>query len=212
MVVKNALSTEVCDMAFNYLKNKRHAKKVLIDTKNLNPFSDDWGWDYDIQANTYSLYGDLLMDTILQQLQPLMEEKTGLVLNPSYSYCRLYTKGNELKRHKDRFSCEISCTIFLGGDEWPIFVDPNPKNGYHDDNGYHSIGAKGKKIDLKKGDMLVYLGQELEHWRDVFFDDICGQVFLHYNDVLSDENEENIYDTRPCLGVPDYMKGVKLDK
>ena len=28
-----------------------------------------------------------------------------------------------LKRHKDRPSCEISTTLNLGGDPWPIFID-----------------------------------------------------------------------------------------
>ena len=33
---------------------------------------------------------------------------TGLKLYPAYTYARIYKKGDELKRHKDRFSCEIS--------------------------------------------------------------------------------------------------------
>jgi len=36
-------------------------------------------------------------------------------------------KGDELKRHKDRFSCEVSTTVNLGGDSWPIFLSPNEK-------------------------------------------------------------------------------------
>ena len=35
----------------------------------------------------------------------------------------LYKQGDELKRHKDRPSCEISTTLNLGGDPWPIFID-----------------------------------------------------------------------------------------
>ena len=40
--------------------------------------------------------------------QPEMEKVTGLKLYPAYTYARIYKKGDELKRHKDRFSCEIS--------------------------------------------------------------------------------------------------------
>ena len=214
IVVKNVLSSEMCDLAFNYLINKKTSRQVLLDTKNMNPFSKDLGLSTDGQADCYSVYGDLLMDTLLSKIKPIMEKNTGLVLNESYSYARIYQKGNELRRHKDRFSCEISSTLFLGGDEWPIFVDPNPKNGYYDieKDKYMSPGAKGKKIDLKKGDMLIYLGQELEHWRDVFFEDTCCQVFFHYNDLTTEGAEENQYDRRLCLGLPDYMRDVKLDK
>ena len=42
-----------------------------------------------------------------------MQKKTGLKLVPTYSYTRLYRKGNILQRHKDRPSCEISTTLNL---------------------------------------------------------------------------------------------------
>ena len=41
----------------------------------------------------------------------------------------------------------------------------------------------GTRVDLEVGDMLVYSGCELEHWRESFEGDSCGQVFLHYNDM-----------------------------
>ena len=44
---------------------------------------------------------------------------------------------------------------------------------------------KGSKVILKPGDMLVYKGMILEHWREVFLGENCAQVFLHYNDVNS---------------------------
>ena len=43
------------------------------------------------------------------------------------------------------------------------------------------VGKKGIKVDLKQGDMLVYSGCELEHWRNKFRGKECVQVFLHYN-------------------------------
>ena len=39
-----------------------------------------------------------------------MQKETGLQLIPTYSYARIYKKGDILKRHKDRPSCEISTT------------------------------------------------------------------------------------------------------
>ena len=102
-------------------------------------------------------------------------------------------------RHKDRSACEISCTLNLGGDEWPIWLDPTG-----------GVGNKGKKIILKQGDMLAYSGVELEHWRESFEGRDCCQVFLHYNSKSNDFDQENLYDTRPFLGLPgEFQKKLK---
>ena len=142
-----------------------------------------------------------------------MEKATGLKLYPAYTYARIYKKGDILKRHKDRFSCEISTTMNLGGDPWPIYLEPNPeKGGVKPGIGYVSDNTKGVKVDLKQGDMLVYSGCELEHWREEFTGKDCAQVFLHYNKASSKTAKENQYDKRPFLGLPSYYKGFKLPK
>jgi hypothetical protein len=100
-----------------------------------------------------------------------------------------------LKRHKDRFSCEISTTMNLGGDPWPIYLEPSGKEG-----------QKGIKVDLKPGDMLVYSGCELEHWREKFKGKECVQVFLHYNNRKTPGARDNMFDKRPHLGLPSWFK------
>jgi hypothetical protein len=65
--------------------------------------------------------------------------------------------------------------------------------------------AKGVKVDLKPGDMLIYKGMELEHWREPFEGEDCIQVFLHYNKT-SKEAELNKFDKRPHLGLPSWFK------
>ena len=120
-----------------------------------------------------------------------MEKATGLKLYPAYTYARIYKKGDELKRHKDRFSCEISTTMNLGGDDWPIYLEPSGEEG-----------KKGIKVDLKPGDMLVYSGCELEHWREKFKGKECVQVFLHYNNRKTPGAKDNMFDKRPHLGLP----------
>jgi hypothetical protein len=65
--------------------------------------------------------------------------------------------------------------------------------------------AKGIKVDLKPGDMLIYKGMELEHWREAFDGEDCLQVFLHYNQA-SKEAELNKFDRRPHLGLPSWFK------
>ena len=49
------------------------------------------------------------MESLLLAVQP-NGKLTGLKLNPTYSYARIYKMGDIFYRHKDRFSCEISTT------------------------------------------------------------------------------------------------------
>jgi hypothetical protein len=133
-----------------------------------------------------------------------MQKKTGLKLVPTYSYTRLYRTGNILNRHKDRPSCEISTTLCLGGDHWPIYLDPTGENTVIDEyKGIIKPGAPvGVEVNLKPGDMLIYSGCELEHWRKPFEGKLCGQVFLHYNHAEGRFAKTNLYDKRPLLGIP----------
>ena len=218
LVIKEAIDPKVANFVYNYFLMKKQVARTLFDTRYISPFTTEWGvWNDEQVPNTYSHYADTAMETLLLAVQPKMEKLTGIKLNPTYSYARIYKKGDILHRHKDRFSCEISTTLNLGGDEWPIYIenkknvgnasDIDPKTGK---NYLVSTDNKGKEIILKPGDMLVYKGQILEHWREVFLGDNCAQVFLHYNDVKSEGADKNIYDGRPHLGLPAYFKGFKL--
>jgi hypothetical protein len=173
----------------------------------ISPFNDMWGTFKDAQVpETYSHYADIVMETLLIKTHAIMEEKTELKLIPNYSYARIYKKGDVLHRHKDRFSCEISTTLNLGGDSWSIFIEPDETKGKYVDGNYVSDNTVGVKVDLEPGDMLVYRGNILEHWRDAFEGENCGQVFLHYNDINTAGAQENIYDKRPHLGLPSKFK------
>jgi hypothetical protein len=97
----------------------------------------------------------------------------------------------------------------LGGDLWPIYLNPDPKAGYvhGKPRGIHKIqtyqpstNKKEIKVNLKPGDMLLYSGCDLEHWREPFEGRDCAQVFLHYN--RSSLGEKNIFDNRKHLGLP----------
>jgi len=201
LIIEKAISLELADFVYKYFLNKRKVARFLFDEKYISQFTEYFGVWNDAQVlDTYSHYSDIAMETLLQEIKPVMEKHTGLELQPSYSYARIYKKGDELKRHKDRFSCEISTTMNLGGDEWPIYLEPSGKEG-----------MKGVKVNLKPGDMLVYYGCELEHWREKFTGNDCGQVFLHYN-KSSKTSKENLYDKRPFLGLPTWFKGFKKPK
>ena len=195
-VVKNALTKEMSTFLCNYFLNKRYLTYVLIQNKYINPSETMFGTFGDGQVpNTYAIYADLAFETLLQHLKPTMEKETNLKLVPTYSYARLYKKGDVLKRHKDRHACDVSTTLYLGGQKWPLYLDPTGKTG-----------GKGIKVDLGPGDMLLYRGCGLEHWREPFTGDDCAQVFLHYN---KKGKKANAFDSRPMLGLPMFFKNSK---
>ena len=195
-VVRNFISREQADFLFTYLFMKRNVQITLIKEKLIPPFSEYFGTFYDDQIpNTYANYGDVAMDTLLYLNKHKVEKIMNQPLVEAYSYCRMYKKGDELKRHKDRPSCELSATLHLGGDEWPIYLEPSGQEG-----------MKGIEVNLNPGDALFYMGCELEHWREPFKGDHCGQVFLHYTSV---QNKNRLYDGRPHLGLPGHLQNMK---
>jgi hypothetical protein len=208
LIIKKAIEPKVAEFIYNYFLMKRQVCKTFLDTRFISPSATEWGvWKDEQFTNTYSHYGDIAMETLLLAVQPIMEKQTGLKLIPTYSYARIYKKGDVLHRHKDRFSCEISTTLNLGGDKWPIYVEPNPKmGGVVEGKGYISDNTKGIKVDLKPGDMLVYRGNLLEHWREEFDGKDCAQVFLHYNNAATKGAKDNIFDKRQHLGLPSWFK------
>ena len=189
-VIKGAISKELADFCYQYFLNKRKVARHLFDTQYISQFTEYFGvWNDTQIPETYSHYSDIVMETLLQKVKPVMEEQTEIKLTETYSYARIYKNGDELERHKDRYSCEISTTMHLGGDEWSIYMEPDIK------------------VNLKQGDMLMYRGCDLEHWREPFEGEDCGQVFLHYNDASSKDAENNKYDCRPMIGLPAFFKG-----
>ena len=195
-VIKGAISEDLAKFCYDYFMMKRQVARTMFDTKYISQFTEYFGvWNDQQVPDTYSHYSDIVMETLLVKLLPIMEKTTGLKLYPAYTYARIYKKGDELKRHKDRFSCEISTTMNLGGDDWPIYLEPSGKEG-----------MKGIEVNLKPGDMLVYSGCELEHWRKPFKGKECIQVFLHYNNRKTPGARDNMFDKRPHLGLPSWFK------
>ena len=182
-VIRNAVSYDLANFCYNYFLLKRDAIRFMYDNNLIAENGLHGTWEDEQVPGSYSIYADHVMETLLMKVLPVMKEKTGLNLVPTYSYARVYEHGAELKRHKDRPSCEISTTLNLGGDPWAIYLDPTGANNVIDEyKNIHKPGApEGVKIDLNPGDMLIYSGCELEHWRKPFEGKLCGQVFLHYN-------------------------------
>jgi|TARA_B110000977_G_scaffold94658_1_gene125108 hypothetical protein len=158
----------------------------------------------------HSVYADTLMETLEYFLLPHMEASTGLSLCPTYSYYRVYRPGQELERHKDRESCEVSTSVCFGIQyndvdkdyHWSMYVDKDsnhtPKLG-----NFISANNLGTPVQQTPGDILIYRGVDIEHWRDKFVAGLNSyhvQGFFHYIDKDGPYYPEWIYDKRPRLG------------
>ena len=196
-IIRNAISKDLATFCYNYLLMKKQVYDTCVKHKYISPFEKILGF-YELKEfgaqvpNTYCNYSDIAMETLLLKLQPIVEKETNLKLYPNYTYSRNYSKGDELLKHIDRSACEISTTLNLGGDTWPIYLEP--KKG------------KSLRFDLEPGDMMIYKGKDLYHWREPFQGDECVQVFLHYSDIKSKAAKPNIFDTKIHLGLPSWFK------
>ena len=201
-VIKNLISPDVAELGYRYLLNKRRVFTFLNQHRLISPFSEVYGWmDDPTVENTWATYGDVFFDTILSEKKEDIEKAIDYKLVETYTYARLYKHGDILKRHKDRPSCQISATMFLGGEPWSIYVDNTG-----------GTNNPGIKVDLEPGDCLMYRGCELEHWRDEFKGEICGQVFFHYNDASDPQSKELKFDRRPVLGLPNNIADYYRNK
>jgi len=201
-IIRKAIDKDLALFLYNYLTIKKQVYDTCIKSRYISPYETLLGYyegENEQIPNTYSCYSDIAMETLMLKCQLAMEKATGLKLYPAYTYTRIYKKGDILKRHKDRFSCEISTTMNLGGHDWPIYLEPSGKED-----------MKGVRVDLKPGDMLVYSGCELEHWREKFKGQECVQVFLHYNDKKTPKALDNIFDKRMHIGLPSWFKNKKF--
>ena len=180
--VENFISEDICTLLYGHIL-LAHKRCLVTKDERYGTFSDSQS------KGDFSMYGDLIFDTLLIGKVDQLQEITGEELVPQYSYYRLYNKGSELKRHMDRESCEISLTLCIGYDShyaWPIWFKDRDGNEI--------------PIETERGDMVIYKGCELEHWREPFEGNYHAQVFLHYNRKNGRYNKR--FDGRQVLGVP----------
>lgn len=170
VVVDNVLSLEDCNQLTDYMFKLYDEKKLEKDDQ--CPLSD-------------SIYGDPVFDGLLQKFAEGIGYHVGKELLPTYTYARIYRTGEILEPHIDRPACEFSATLTLGYDAkqvWPIF-----------------FGDDDIPVVLEKGEMALYKGCEVLHWRPEFKGNWHIQVFFHYVDANGPYAGEHI-DGRSAFG------------
>lgn len=142
--------------------------------------------------SSLSLGGDPGLDAVLEWARPQVSRLVGFELAPTYSYTRVYAKGEILARHTDRAACEISVTLSIaippGGEPSILHLKP-PQSG-------------PAEVRMWEGDGCIYAGSEVEHWRGRFRRSGYIQLFLHYIVAGGKNFPQHIYDQRENLGEP----------
>jgi len=180
--VKSIIPTDICRIVTRYALLKEQYE-----------FTPETGEHAQVE-NAQSVYGDTLMETLMTFMLPHMEKHTGLTLCPTYTYYRVYHPGMILTKHTDRPSCEISTTICMGLD----YVNP-PNFEYN----WGMYVGENNMIQQQPGDLIIYRGCEVEHWRDPFVSDNSSyqvQAFFHYIDKNGPYYPEYAFDKRPGIG------------
>lgn len=191
IVLRDILPKEWCDIVINYAK-----------FQSFYAFSPEKVDNAQV-PNTHSKYADFLMESLLLYLQPLIEKSIDAQLLPTYSYYRVYKKGDILKPHTDRHACEVSVSIAFGwpnSEVWP-FKLANKKEYLHQEAFSLSVDEPYISVLLNPGDALVYAGPLVKHWRDPLESAAYVQAFFHY--VYAEGSHASLkFDGRAAIGQP----------
>jgi hypothetical protein len=178
-LVKNLLDVKTIKTISQYFENKiNRGEWVELPTTTID------------ECTKLKYYADPLIEVMLTEYKHAIEQHTGLLLEPTYSMCRVYQGGEELFPHTDRPSCEVSATINVActGDTWPIWMQYKDKDPV--------------KFMLNPGDAIIYKGCDVMHWRRILPEgQINVQFMLHYI-AKNGPYVEYKFDRRTSLGLP----------
>ena len=192
-MVDNAISKETAkllSLEFNMLRDNVYlANNIPLDVIGFNNH-------YSIASiesveKSFCWYGFYGFESLLKMMLCKVEGVVGKSLYPTYSYARIYYNGAEMAAHIDRPSCEYSATMTLqveeGKEPWEIWM--------------RNLKGEASAITIPVGSMVVYRGDQLEHWRNTYTGNKQIQVFLHYVDV-NGQYADHKFDKREMLGRP----------
>jgi len=150
----------------------------LIGQCQIETFRDD---DQVKSSLTRYRYNDKNFENTFELCKQKIEKIIGCQLYKTYFFDRIYYAYNELIKHKDRESCEISLSVHISSNpqniEWPFFI--------------HSAKNKACSIVMQPGDAVLYKGHNHSHWREPLNPDkliinekseniMYHQIFFHY--------------------------------
>jgi hypothetical protein len=184
------VSTAFCESGFVVAEQllERPVAALIYDIFLLRVWRGEGRRDDHVQS-AFSFWGDTTIDALLTGLSSRIGALVGRPLLPTYGYGRIYTSGDRLAPHRDRAACEVTATIHLGSDGGappPICLEPDCAFAQH------------------PGDAVIFLGDQITHWRDTYRGRSFGQMFLNY--VYGDGSRATlVYDGRRNAFPPGWL-------
>jgi len=210
VVLKKFIPQEVIDMTMDVWKTIEHNERVhdavfILEEDIIND-SPPESLFKSHGAHT-SPMGVMMHNYLTKRLSEVID----LSLKETYTYTRKYDRGAYLTAHTDRPSCEISSTICLDyksddGSPWKIWVK-NDDNYCQKEDGTkwshqdivdmsQGVPIRQRKKDpsmkcitLEVGDVLLYQGPNVIHWRDTFVGEYTYHMFCHWYNELGMIND-----------------------
>jgi hypothetical protein len=185
VIIRNVLDEQTLELCATQFKLVKEVSKHISDMT-----EEEFESVNDNQVpNSFYQYGNFCFESLMVMLKPIVEDVIGKSLYPSYTYARIMNSGASMERHRDRPSCQFSLTLCIQDDKenpYPIFME--------------NYGGIASSVLLNPGDMIVYHGTQLYHWREVWHGSEHIQTFFHYVDSNGPYKDYK-YDKRPMLGL-----------
>ena len=196
VVLRKFIPQDIIDICLDSWKTFEHDPRLMDVTfeKEREPIPNTPEQSLNTSAGSYCFPPAVGLHAWLKrELQKVLDFR----IRETYSYSRKYTRGAYLRAHTDRPSCEVSATICLDyksddGTPWSIWVQNDRNYLLEADSQDHiyEVSQKyshkdrkkngAKKVDLEVGDVLLYQGPNIPHWRDEFLGDYSYHMFLHF--------------------------------
>ena len=184
-IIKGAVSKETCQVISREFELTQDIILNGSDNTMEFPYKDE------MVERSFSWYSPLafeaLSDTVIKRH---VEETINEPVFPTYSYGRIYYNGAIMKRHIDRSSSELSVSLCLQvNKDYPWHLNVEKRNG------------EVIVVEQEPGDLIIYKGNELHHWRDSYPGNKQINAFFFYVRAKGPRSMLR-YDTRPGLGLP----------
>jgi hypothetical protein len=182
-IVRQALSKELVE----YIKCITTVQEDSCLFTNPPTLENPYPYSCGQVSKSFSWYSAPHTEGLMVYLKPVLERVTQKRLHESYTFYRIYYNEGILRRHTDRPSCEFSATICIEKThDWPIF--------------FEKLDGTVSEINMNEGDLVVYKGMILPHWREEYKGGRHTQIFIHFVDADGPFKSYR-YDRRPVLGI-----------
>ena len=194
-VIKKAISNDLLNVISNYYHR-------LVECAKLH--KEDYFYPDAQVPDAYTIPSNERFSELNRSILNIFTNKFNKFLidekvHPTFSYSRYYLKGNILSPHTDVTPCELSATLTIDFDKpWPIFIK--------DYNG------KIQKVTMDKGDVMLYHGCDLQHWREELTGEFAIQIFLHYVTVDNPNLQDYIVKNKQLKEKEKYIWSNQLYK